>query len=136
MDAFALTPAERALFRALNERGVRRFESAGDERMRDAARQAGGFWVPSFGLPPPGIGGDGLDRVDTVLTASDGPRATPPSPVVPGTFRLSISGGVTQYDIATSGRLLVPQLDERDRREANRIHVLLNLTTELKARLP
>lgn len=92
MDAFALTPAERALFCALNERGVRNlviglgaavlqgapvstqgldvwFESAGDERVRDDARQAGGFWVPAFGLQPPGIGGDGLDRVDTVLTA-------------------------------------------------------------------
>lgn len=92
MDAFALTPAERLLFLALNERGVRYlviglgaavlqgapvstqdlgvwFEHPGDDRVRDAARQAGGFWVPSFGLQPPGVGGEGLERVDTVLTA-------------------------------------------------------------------
>jgi hypothetical protein len=92
VDAFALTPAERALLLALNERGVRYlviglgaavlqgapvstqdldlwFESPGDEHVRDAVRQAGGFWVPAFGLQPPGLGGDGLDRVDTVLTA-------------------------------------------------------------------
>lgn len=80
----------------------------------------------------------GLSRllVTQVILASDGPRATPPSPVVPGMYRLSTSGGAAQYDVATSGRLLVAQMDERDRREANRIHVLLNLTAESKARLP
>ena len=92
MDDFALTAAERALLSALNARGVRYlviglgaaelqgapvstqdidlwFESTDDERVRQAARDAGGFWVPAFGLQPPGLGGDGLDRIDTVLTA-------------------------------------------------------------------
>lgn len=90
MDDFALTPAERALFRALNERGVR-FLLVGlgaavlegaplatqdldlwierlDERVAAAARDAGGFWVPGFGVQPPAFGGEGLDRLDVVLT--------------------------------------------------------------------
>ena len=92
MDDFALAPAERALFNALNARGVRYlviglsaavmqgapvstqdidlwFEQPGDERVRAAAADAGGFWVPAFGLRPPGLGGEGLERIDTVLTA-------------------------------------------------------------------
>ena len=92
VDDFALTAAERTLFRALNARGVRFlviglgaavlqgapestqhidvwFEDAGADALRAAATDAGGFWVPTFGLRPPGIGGEGLERVDTVLTA-------------------------------------------------------------------
>lgn len=92
MDDFALTPAERALLSALNRRHVRYiiiglgaavlqgapimtqdidlwFERVDDESVRDAAREAGGFWIPVFGLHPPGFGGDALDRVDVVLTA-------------------------------------------------------------------
>lgn len=92
MDDFALTAAERALFVALNARGVRYlviglgaavlqgapvstqdidlwFEHPGDDSVRAAASDAGGFWVPAFGLQPPGLGGEGLERIDTVLTA-------------------------------------------------------------------
>lgn len=92
MDDFALTPAERALLAALNRLGVGYmviglsaavlqgapvttqdidlwFERPGDESLREAARLAGGFWIPVFGLGPSGFGGDGLDRVDVVLTA-------------------------------------------------------------------
>ena len=92
MDDFALTPAERALLLALNARGVRYlviglgaavlqgapvstqdidlwFEHAGADAVRDAAAAAGGFWIPAFGLQPPGLGGEGLERIDTVLTA-------------------------------------------------------------------
>ena len=92
MDDFALTPAERKLFQALQERGVRFmivgmgaavlegapvatqdldvwFESAADERIPLAARDAGGLWITGFGVGPPGFGGAGLDRVDVVLTA-------------------------------------------------------------------
>lgn len=60
MDDFALTPAERALFGALNRR---------DERIALAAKDAGGFWISGFGMQPPAFGGDGLSRVDVVLTA-------------------------------------------------------------------
>lgn len=93
MDDFALTNAERALLTALNKRGVRYlviglgaavlqgapvstqdldlwFERLGDDAVHQAARDAGGFWIPSFGMHPPGIGGEGLDRIDVVLTAS------------------------------------------------------------------
>lgn len=92
MDDFALTRAERALFQALTQRGVRFillgmsaallegvpvatqdldvwFEQIDDERIRDAAKEAGGFWIPTFGLQPPAFGGPGLERVDVVLTA-------------------------------------------------------------------
>ena len=92
MGNFALTPAERALFEALARRHVRFlvvgmgaavlegapvatqdidlwFERLDDERIRDAAREAGGFWMPGFGMQPPGFGGAGLDRIDVVLTA-------------------------------------------------------------------
>jgi predicted nucleotidyltransferase len=89
VDAFALTPAERALFTALNARGVRYlviglgaavlqgapvstqdidllFERPDDNAVKEVAAAAGGFWVP---LQPPGVGGAGLERIDTVLTA-------------------------------------------------------------------
>ncbi|MBY0492835.1 MAG: hypothetical protein K2Y23_01350 [Cyanobacteria bacterium] len=92
MDVFALTEAERSLFSALRERGVSYlivglgaavlegapvatqdldlwFERIDDERIRLAAADAGGFWIPAFGMRPPGFGGDGLARIDVVLTA-------------------------------------------------------------------
>ncbi len=91
VDDFALTPAERALLSALNARGVR-FLIVGlgaavlegaplatqdldlwlerlDDRVSDAARAAGGFWVSGFGAQPPAFGGDGMERLDVVLTA-------------------------------------------------------------------
>jgi predicted nucleotidyltransferase len=92
VDDLALTPAERALFESLARRGVRFlligmgaavlegaplatqdldlwFEDPGDERIKEAAREAGGFWISGLGLQPPSFGGTGLDRVDVVLTA-------------------------------------------------------------------
>jgi hypothetical protein len=87
-----LTPAERALLEALNALSVRYlivgmgaallegapgttqdldlwFGSLDAERLREAARRAGGLYTPGFGLQPPAIGGEGLDRLDLVLTA-------------------------------------------------------------------
>lgn len=92
MDDFALTAAERTLLAALNSHGVRYlviglgaavlqgapvstqdldlwFERPGDDAVRGALADAGGFWITGFGLQPPGLGGEGLDRLDTVLTA-------------------------------------------------------------------
>lgn len=92
MDDFALTPAERALLVALNGHGVRFLviglgaavlqgaplstqdvdlwlEHPGDDAVRRAATDAGGFWVSPFGMQPPAFGGDGLERMDVVLTA-------------------------------------------------------------------
>jgi hypothetical protein len=92
VDDYALTPAERALLRALNERGVRFLivgmgaallegapvstqdidlwlERIDDPRVPLAARDAGGFWIPQFGMQPPGFGGSELQRLDVVLTA-------------------------------------------------------------------
>ncbi len=92
MDDFALTPAERRLFHALSERGVRFlvigmgaaliegaplatqdidiwFAGVDDARIVEAAREAGGFWISGFGVQPPAFGGDGLSRIDVVLTA-------------------------------------------------------------------
>jgi len=92
VDDFALTPAERALLAALNRRGVWHLviglgaavlrgapvstqdlelwiERPGDEPVRQAAADAGGFWISAFGMQPPGFGGDGLERIDVVLTA-------------------------------------------------------------------
>lgn len=92
MDDFALTPGERALLEALNARDVRYlviglgaavlqgapvstqnidlwFEHPGDDAVRAAAAAVGGFWIAGFGLHPPGVGGEGLERIDTVLTA-------------------------------------------------------------------
>jgi hypothetical protein len=45
------------------------FERRDDERVKDAAKEAGGFWISGFGMQPPSFGGDGLDRIDVVLTA-------------------------------------------------------------------
>lgn len=92
VDDFALTPAERALFQSLTRRGVKFivlgmgaallegapvatqdldiwFQQVDDERIRKAAGDAGGFWIPGFGMQPPAFGGPGLDRIDVVLTA-------------------------------------------------------------------
>ena len=92
MDDFALTPAERALLAALRSRGIRFliiglgaavlegapvatqdlhlwFERLDSDQLALAAKEAGGFWVPAFGLQPPAFGGDGLSRIDVVLTA-------------------------------------------------------------------
>lgn len=92
MDDFALTPAERRLLEALTQRGVRYLviglgaavlqgapvstqdldlwlERPGDDAVRLAAADAGGFWITAFGMHPPGFGGDGLERIDVVLTA-------------------------------------------------------------------
>lgn len=88
-----LTSAERALLEALNALGVRYlivgmgaallegapgttqdldlwFGQIDAERLREAASRAGGLYTPGFGLQPPAIGGEGLDRLDIVLTAS------------------------------------------------------------------
>lgn len=87
----ALTAAERAFFEALDRRGVRFmlvglsaallqganvstqdidvwFEDPADPRIGEAAREAGGIWLSgSFGLRPPGIGGEALgERLDVV----------------------------------------------------------------------
>lgn len=92
MDDFALTPAERLLFAALNARGVRFLviglgaavlegaplatqdldiwlDRRDDPCVQEAAREAGGFWIGGFGVQPPAFGGDGLERLDVVLTA-------------------------------------------------------------------
>lgn len=92
MDDFALAPAERALFGALNERGVRYLvvglgaavlegapvatqdldiwlERIDDPNVGNAATAAGGFWVPGCGVQPPAFGGPGMERLDVVLTA-------------------------------------------------------------------
>jgi hypothetical protein len=88
-----LTPAERRLLEALNALGVRFlvvgmgaaliegapgttqdldlwFGPLDGTRLSEAARRAGGSYTSGFGLQPPAIGGEGLDRVDVVLTAS------------------------------------------------------------------
>lgn len=92
MDDCAFTPAERALFAALRARGIKFliiglgaavlegapvatqdldlwFERIDGDQFSLAAQDAGGFWVPAFGLHPPAFGGDGLSRIDVVLTA-------------------------------------------------------------------
>jgi hypothetical protein len=91
VEDFALTPAERRLFLALDERGVRflviglsaaviegapvatqdidLWLEALDERVASAATAAGGFWVSGFGAQPPAFGGAALERLDVVLTA-------------------------------------------------------------------
>jgi len=88
-----LTPAERALLAALNALGVPFlivgmgaaliegapgttqdldlwFGPIDAGRLREAASRAGGFYASGLGLQPPTFGGEGLDRVDVVLTAS------------------------------------------------------------------
>ena len=93
MFDIVLTSAERALFEALADLEVRClivgmgaaliegapgttqdldlwFGRIDPEQLREAARRAGGFYTAGFGLQPPALGGEGLDRVDVVLTAS------------------------------------------------------------------
>lgn len=93
MSEFVLTPAERALLEGLDAIGVRYlivgmgaaliegaagttqdldvwFGSVDGDKVGEAARAAGGFYTPGFGMQPPAIGGNGLDRIDIVLTAS------------------------------------------------------------------
>ncbi len=93
MFDIVLTAAERALFQALDALGVPYlivgmgaaliegapgttqdidlwFGRIDDERLREVAHRAGGFYTSGFGLQPPALGGEGLDRVDVVLTAS------------------------------------------------------------------
>ena len=93
MFELVLTSAERALLQALNALGVRYlivgmgaaliegapgttqdldlwFGQIDEERLRQAARMAGGFYTSGLGLHPPALGGEGLDRVDLVLGAS------------------------------------------------------------------
>jgi predicted nucleotidyltransferase len=90
-DEFTLTTAERALLEALNALGIRYlvvgmgaallegaagttqdldlwFGSIDSDKVNEAATRAGGFYTQGFGLQPPAIGGQGLDRVDLVLT--------------------------------------------------------------------
>jgi len=85
VDAWALTEAERALFGALEQRGVRFlvvglgaallegaavatqdldlwFHDADPTALREAANDAGGFWISGFGMQPAAFGGKGLDR--------------------------------------------------------------------------
>lgn len=93
MADLALTEAERAFLQALGDLGVEYivvglsaavmqgadtvtadidlwFSDRSDPRIHEAAKRAGGVWVPgSFGMMPPTLGGDALgDRFDVVLT--------------------------------------------------------------------
>ena len=93
MFDIVLTPAERALLQALNTLGVPYlivgmgaaliegapgttqdldlwFGRIDEARLREAARLAGGVYTSGFGVQPPALGGEGLDRVDVVLTAT------------------------------------------------------------------
>ena len=93
MFEIVLTSAERTLLEALNALGVRYlivgmgaaliegapgttqdldiwFGRIDPERLSEAARRAGGLYTSGFGSQPPALGGEGLDRVDLVLTAS------------------------------------------------------------------
>jgi hypothetical protein len=93
VSEFALTPAERALLAALDALGVRFlivgmgaallegapgttqdvdlwFGRIDPDKLGEAARRAGGFYTPGFGAQPPAVGGEGLERLDLVLTAS------------------------------------------------------------------
>lgn len=92
MSEFVLTAAERAFLEELHRLGVPYlivgmgaallegatgttqdldlwFGSIDSVRVAEAARRAGGFYTEGFGQQPPAIGGQGLDRVDVVLTA-------------------------------------------------------------------
>lgn len=92
MSEFVLTPAERTLFAALDGLAVRYlvvgmgaallegatgttqdldlwFGAIDPDKVGAAARKAGGFYTAGYGLQPPAIGGDGLERVDLVTTA-------------------------------------------------------------------
>lgn len=91
MADFALAEPERRLLRALHVHGIRYLvvglgaaliegapvatldldlwlERIDDPRIAAAAADAGGFWVAGFGVQPPAFGGEGLDRLDVVLT--------------------------------------------------------------------
>lgn len=91
MPDFAFADPERRLLQALQDRNLRFLivglgaaliegapvatldvdlwlERLDEERLRAAASDAGGFWVSGFGMQPPAFGGEGLDRVDIVLT--------------------------------------------------------------------
>ena len=93
MFNIVLTPAERALLQALNALGVPYlivgmgaaviegapgttqdldlwFGRIDGAQLREAARRAGGVYTSGFGVQPPALGGEGLDRLDIVLTAS------------------------------------------------------------------
>lgn len=93
MSELVLTSAERALLEALHRLGVRYlivgmgaallegtpgttqdldlwFGRLDEAALREAATRAGGFYTSGFGLQPPAIGGEELDRIDLVLTAS------------------------------------------------------------------
>jgi hypothetical protein len=93
VSEFALTPAERTLLEALQAldipcllvgmgaalvegaQGTTQdldlwFGNIDSAKVAEAARRAGGFYTSGMGLQPPAIGGDGLERVDIVLTAS------------------------------------------------------------------
>ena len=92
MSDFVLTPAERALLQAFDALHIRYllvgmgaalvqgahgatqdldlwFGSIDPARLGEAAKRAGGFYTSGLGLQPPALGGEGLDRVDLVLTA-------------------------------------------------------------------
>lgn len=93
MFELVLTPAERALFEALNSLGIRYlimgmgaallegapgttqdldiwFGSIDEAKLREAAMKAGGIYTSGFGMQPPAIGGKDLDRVDLVFLPS------------------------------------------------------------------
>ncbi len=93
MFELVLTPAERALFEALNSLGIRYLimgmgaallegapgttqdldiwvGSIDEAKLREAATKAGGIYTSGFGMQPPAIGGKDLDRVDLVLLPS------------------------------------------------------------------
>ncbi len=93
VSELVLTPAERAFVEALEALGVRYllvgmgaallegasgttqdldlwFGTLDATKLSAAARRAGGFYTAGFGLQPPAVGGDGLERVDLVLRAS------------------------------------------------------------------
>ena len=46
------------------------FGGIDESQLREAARRAGGIYTSGLGLQPPALGGEGLDRIDLVLTAS------------------------------------------------------------------
>ena len=92
MSESVLTPAERSLFQALDALGVRYlmvgmaaallegahgttqgidlwFGRIDGARLGAAATRAGGLYTAGFGIQPPAIGGEGLDRVGLVVTA-------------------------------------------------------------------
>ncbi len=93
MSEYVLTAAERALLEALNALGTPYlivgmgaaliegahgttqdldlwFGRIDETSLREAARRAGGLYTSGFGMQPPSVGGEGLDRVDLVLNAS------------------------------------------------------------------